>query len=171
MLKAISEFEGDIATLADQLRALPIDGVITYAQLDKAIGRPVRAQRFLLTAARERIEKESGALFGTVFKVGVKRLPVESYATVGQNARGTIRRKAGRASNRMQNGIEKANDVPAEVLRAVSREQSVLGLIQFATRDTTMARMLHDEPIMAPTPLAKAAKDLMKALGVRLPEE
>jgi hypothetical protein len=169
-MKAMSEFEGDIIALADLLRAVPIGGVVTYAQFDKSIGRSIRAQRYLLQAARTRVEKETGAIFQAVFNVGFKRLPIESYASIGQHSRKGIRRKARVASKRMQNGLDKANEVPADVLRAVSREQSVLGLIQFAARDTTLKKMLDDMPISAPTPLATAAKDLMRALGIEIDE-
>ena len=167
-MKAVSEFEADIAALAERLRQVPIGEVVSYRDLDVAIGRPVRGHRYLLISARDRVEREDGAIFQSVFNTGIKRLPVESYATVGQHSRRTIRRKARTASRRMRNGLEKANDAPADVIRAVSREQSVLGLIEFAAKDKTLKKMLNDEPITAPTPLAMAAKDLMAALGIRI---
>jgi hypothetical protein len=167
-MRAISEYEADIVALAERLRAIPVGEVVSYAELDDVIGRSVRGHRYLLASARERVEREDGVIFQSVFNTGVKRLPVEAYATVGQQSRKTIRRKARHASKRMQNGLERANEAPAEVVRAVSREQSVLGLIQFAARDSTLKKMLDDEPLSAPTPLAKAAKDLMKALGVKV---
>lgn len=170
MVKAQSEFEGDIVALAERLRAVPVGEIVTYEQLDKVIGRDCRARRYLLMTARDRIEKDTGAIFAAVFNVGLKRLPVESYASIGQHSRKSIRAKASTASRRMANGLEKANDVPAEVLRAVGREQSVLGLIKFAARDRTMAKMLGEEPLTAPTPLAKAARSLLAALGGKTQE-
>lgn len=166
MVKAISEYEADIAAMASRLREAPIGEVVPYAELDAAIGRDCRARRYLLMAARDRVEREDGALFAAVFNSGLKRLPVEAYASVGQHSRKSIRSKARTASRRMTNGIEKANDVPAEVVRAVAKEQSVLGLIQFAARDKTLAKML-DEPVSSPTPIAIAAQGLMKALGIK----
>jgi hypothetical protein len=170
LVKAISPFAGDIDALANRLRALSIGETITYSELDKVLGRPVLKQRYLLLRARARVEREDGALFATVFNVGVRRLPVQAFSTLGYQARSKIRRGARAASKRMAAGLEKANDVPAETMRAVAREQSVLGLIQFAARDRTVAKMLDDVPITSPTPVAQAAKFLMEALGVKMPE-
>jgi hypothetical protein len=167
-IKAISEYEGDIVALANRLRELPIGGIVTYAELDAAIGRDSRARRYLLMSARDRVEAETGALFQAVFNTGLKRLEVESFPSIGQQSRKSIRTKARNASKRMANGLDRANDVPAETVRAINREQSVLGLVQFAVRDQTLSEMLGREPLHSPTPLATAAKALMAALGVKL---
>jgi len=167
-MKTISPFDGDIAALAERLRQTSIGETVTYESLDGALGRPVRAHRYLLLKARDRVEREDGALFVSVFRTGIKRLPVASYASVGKGTRKAIRRKAARASRRMANGLEHANEAPGEVVRAVLKEQSVLGLIQYASRDSTMKKMLNDEAITAPTPLAVAARGLMTALGVKI---
>jgi hypothetical protein len=169
-MKAMSEYEGDIAALAARLREVPIGETVTYTDLDAAIGRDCRARRYLLMAARERVENETGALFQAVFNSGLKRLEASAFATIGQQSRKSIRTKARTASKRMANGLSRTNDAPAEVVRAVSREQSVLGLIQFAARDRTMSQMLNEPIITAPTPIARAARDLMAALGVKVPE-
>lgn len=168
MVKAASEFEPDIVALADRLREVPVGGVIKYAELDAVIGRDVRARRYLLMQARDRVEEETGALFQAVFNLGLKRLKVEAFPTIGQAGRKSIRSKAATATKRMQNGLAKANDVPDTVLRAVNREASVLGLIRFAARDRVVSKMLEGEPLSAPTPIARAAKDLMAAMGIKL---
>ncbi len=167
-MKSLSEFEGDIVTLADRLREVPIDQIVTYEELDQVLGRDCRARRYLLMAARDRVESETGALFQAVFNRGLKRLPTEAFATIGQQARKGIRNKSRTATRRMANGLQHTNNAPAEVIRAVNRESSVLALIQFAARDKTVSQMLKDEPLTAPTPLGKAAQDLMAALGVKM---
>ena len=144
-MKAISEFEPDVQKLAECLREASISEIVTYERLDKVLGRSVQDNRYILVRARTTVEKEIGAVFGTVFRVGLKRMPVEDFPTVGQYSRRAIRRRARKASDRMANGLAKINDAPADIVRAVSREQSILGLIQYACRDSTMKRLLTDE--------------------------
>lgn len=165
MFKASSEYAADVSALADCLRAVSIGEIVEYRTLDRAIGRPCRAQRYLLQRALGMVEKEDGAVFEVVYRTGFKRLTASEYATVGHRARSAIRRKAGRASTRMVNGLAKANDVPPDAQRAVNREVSVLGLLQVAARDSTLRKRMENEPMDAPTPLAHAARLLMEALG------
>lgn len=170
-MKPLSEFEADIAALAERFRQMPVGSTVTYEELDQVIGKPAKRHRYVLLRARDRVEKEDGSIFVTVFNVGVKRLAVEDYADVGSQARGAVRRKARRASQRMSNGLERANDVPGEVARAVGREQSILGLITLISTDKAMKKMLSDQTVTAPTPLGRAAADLMAALGIETTKE
>jgi len=166
-MKTISEFEPDILALVERLRSVPVGETVTYEDLDAVIGRPVRAQRWLMIKARDVLDGE-GHIFGTVARVGLKRLESSALPSLGQRARRGIRNRAKRVTARMASGMTRANDVDPETARKLMAEQSVLGLIEFACRDKSMSEAMSQTPLDKPVPLAIAAKGLLAALGVKV---
>ena len=165
MFRATSENEVDISRLVERLRAVPIGGTATHAELSAAIGRDIRPRRYLLMRALQRLNAEFGLVFESVRSLGYKRLPIDAVHTVGHRARRAIRRKAGTASKRMASALNKTNDAPPGTVLQVNRELSVLGLVRTMARDPIAGKAAEDATETAPAPIAMVAARLVKALA------
>lgn len=126
----LPENAADIHVLEKLLEALPIDGVLTYQQMEDAIGRPIQAHRFLLLRARENVEERAGALFETVRQVGMKRLQAADMPDVGLSSLRKIKRSARRGMERLSN--VRANDLSETDAHRVLAYRSQLGAIALA---------------------------------------
>jgi len=125
----------DVAALAEALATTPIGELCTYDALSDAIGRPVRPVRHLLMQALAKARKEHGAVFGTVTRVGYRRLSAEEAHTLGRQARQRVRRTTRRAREGIATALSRANEVSdAGRLKAVA-EIAALGLLEQLATD------------------------------------
>lgn len=81
----------------DELGKAKVGDVVTYDKLTRLLGRDVRTvARGSLTTARRRLQKDSGIVFGTVARVGVRRLSNSETVGVGasyiKRVHSTVRR-------------------------------------------------------------------------------
>lgn len=145
--------------VAALLRALPVGGVLPYRDAGAAAGLDGATLRFLLKGARELVERETGARFATVRKVGVRRLETAEIAGIAAAARRSINRKARQAFRRLSD--IRANDLDAAARTRIDAERSVLGAISVMTRETTTARVLESAstgPVLSARVFELAAK-------------
>jgi hypothetical protein len=137
-----------IQRLTDALLACPVGEVITYDSLSRALGSPVLERRYLIMAAMKQANREHGAHFVNVFKVGYKRQPGAMAHVIGETARTKGRRLFKRASTAITHTLAKSNDITnADRLKAY-REQVALGLLQHMARN----RSLPPAPSSTPPP-------------------
>lgn len=125
------DFSRSTQTLAliEALQAASIGTVLTYGQLSKAIGEDVQnGARHYLYSAIKALQTE-GVAFGTVRRMGVKRLTAEEIPAIGDAALLHIRRSSRRARKRM-GVVAGMNDVPNETRIKVNATASLLGVIE-----------------------------------------
>lgn len=139
-MKSSPEKHAEITTLCGLLRQLSIGATMLYSDATHAIMRDVRgAARFSLMRAREIVETEDGSRFGTVAKIGVKRLETVDIPAIGTQIRRKVRRAA-RIGYRRLTGI-KANDVTPEIQRQIDTERAVLGAVSLVTDEKSMRKV------------------------------
>ena len=92
----------DVQTLYDLLHKTRTGDVVSYEALHEAIGRDVReANRYLLLRAIELIRRDHNYVFGTVRRVGVKRLADGEIVGAAAADVASIRRKARKAASKL----------------------------------------------------------------------
>lgn len=126
------ETELEIDAIARVLIELPIRQVATYDALSEAVGYDVRAKRFALMKARNRVEAQTGLRFSTVHGEGVKKLDAAAVAGIGADARKAIARKAKTQSARLT-GL-RYNDIDPKAQQRIDVERSLLGAISAAAK-------------------------------------
>jgi hypothetical protein len=137
MFTANPEKQIEVEKIAAILRQAPVGGTVTYRQIEAALGREF--DRLALMKARQLVEKEDGIRFGTVRKVGVKKLDAAAAIGIGAEARQRIRRIAGHQCARLT-GL-KYNDITADGQRRLDVERSLLGAISAAAANKSTAKV------------------------------
>ncbi len=102
--------------LAAMFNDCPIDGVVTYSQMQSKIGRNPRNLRYLVSAARRLSNKESGAVFKVVPNVGYQR--IRDGVSAGTAALTKARRATKRGLQTVTNWMNKTNLTDEELRRA-----------------------------------------------------
>jgi len=158
-----TDLSPDARALADLLVACPIGSVITYNQMTAAIGRDITACRHVLARARQVALREVGAAFVVEVRVGLRRMSAEEVVTTtGPVARQHIRRTARRALKTLASATKAQNDMPPEMQRRLSAEQSSMALLEHITRDRVVAP--KDDAPTKPTPVAVTARALLSVI-------
>ena len=125
--KSNPENAADIQAMASALSKASIGETITYKALSEAIGRDVRTRHWLLAAARNQVEAETGALYETIRDVGVKRLSSEAVSDVGLQVIQKVRRTAKRGIKRLSH--VRTNDLTQDEANKLIAHRSQLGAI------------------------------------------
>lgn len=155
-----TEISPDVAAIVEVLRAASPGQTVTYAEISKAIGRDVLADRYLLTSARRIAARDHGAVFGNEMRVGYTRLTVDQLPDVGSTARAHIRRSSRKAAKFIRYGTDRANDVAPETGRKINAEISALALIEHVASDKAATPVKeHDQ---RPEPVAITARRLFQ---------
>jgi hypothetical protein len=159
----VMELHQDTRILADLLAACPFGETLTFDDFSKAIGRNINVCRYLLYRAIFVVERENGAVFASVRRVGYKRVVPDDLHKIGQTARARIRSQARRGFRTISNGLAKANDISPPALREALREQSILGLIEHTAKDRSKPDVA--EGATHPLPVAEVARDFLRKMG------
>jgi hypothetical protein len=159
----VMELHQDTRILADVLLACPFGETIKFDELSKAIGRDIQVCRHLLYRAIYIVERDNGAVFASIRRVGYKRVVPDDLHKIGQTARARIRSQARRGFRTISNGIAKANDISPPALREALREQSILGLVEHTAKDRNRPDVA--EGATRPLPVAEVAREFLKKMG------
>jgi hypothetical protein len=145
----------EIEAIARLLAEAPVGGVVTYQQIEAATGRRIAECRIALLKARDAVEAQSGGLFGTVHKVGVKRLTAAEAPGIGADAR----RRMGKAARRTYKRLStlKTNDIDITTRARIDAERSVMGAVSAMVKTGLRDRIEKASPT-APMPAAKVAE-------------
>jgi hypothetical protein len=106
-LVATEENSQIIEALVDALKALNIGDVLTNERIDNL----VRDKRHLLYKARSIVEREHGYAFGTMIRVGIKRIAGTEVHLIGQTQRKRAVKGLRRAKGRII-GVLKSETTP-----------------------------------------------------------
>lgn len=121
--------------LADLFAATPVGGTVSYTAMSQAIGRSIGERRYLALRAMHVATRETGAIFGSVRRVGYQRLAPQDAHMLGAHARGRIRRAARRTASAIIAAIGAANDMPDDAKRRAYAEVNAMALVQHITAD------------------------------------
>ena len=132
--------ENEIKTdhIARKLRALGSGEILPYADINEIVGPDHRSRQWLMIRARRIVEDTEGFRFGTVAKIGIKRLSADDIAGIGADARRTIGNRARRASKRLTN--LKGYNIAPEVQAGIDLERSLLAAINIMTHERTRTK-------------------------------
>lgn len=156
----------DTRAIADLLNAASYGQEVTIEQMSDAIGRDIRPVRYIAVSALRVAERETGAVFATVRRVGYRRLTSDEFHQIGSTARARIRKVSNRSNRSMTAAMERTNDMdPADRL-AVLREQSTLGLVAHLSQDKQAPALVHGTT--RPQPLAVTMRGALEALGLKV---
>lgn len=140
MASAISEMKLETQQIIKLLTAMEDDSVLSYADIKNAVGVDVQnGHRGLLRTAIKHAERETQRLFGTVFKVGVKRLVPGHSAGELIKSREHMRRTARKAFNRSAN-IE-FDKLTKDERTQVNCERTVLHFVAEVSSDSKTKKL------------------------------
>lgn len=106
----IGQISVDSRLIYERLSKVEIDEVITYDELNKVIGRDVQKGAYsCLVTAKKMAERYDRKVFGTIVKIGIKRLTGNDVVDTGDGKITHMRRTAAR-------GIRQLATVDYEVL-------------------------------------------------------
>lgn len=159
-----SDINADTRAIADILNAAPFGGTVTLDTMTDAIGRDIRDCRYVALSAMRVAERETGAVFASVRRIGYRRLTVDEFAEIGMTARARIRRTARSSARAMGAAMTRVNDMTDEQRRNVIREQSALGLLAHLAQDRSMPKIPDD--VKQTQPIAITMRAAMAALGI-----
>lgn len=158
-----SKHSTDVRYLADLLKATPIDGMISYDAMTKALGFNIINKRYLIPAAMRLASTEVGAIFENIRGQGYHRLRSAEVHQIGLSARRRVRSTTRRASNTIDSTISKANDMTDADLRKALREMSALDLIRFMATDRVIKAAMPESE--KPQPVAKSLASVLDYLN------
>lgn len=157
------ELHKNTRQIADALIAVPYGGLITYDEMSEIIHRDIRRKRAIIYSAMKVAQRESGALWKRVTRVGYCRLTSDEIPDVGQTARVGIRKKAHRSQKSILAAISVVNDLKPEVHRRSLIEMGVLGTLEHLSRDRNLPTL--SEKATLPPSAAETARQLLQSLG------
>jgi len=166
MYQATTERNLEVNSLLSALNACSVGGVITWEELDQALGREVRpSNRDLLHRALAKLSDDSGIIFESVKGVDYKRLSPNSAHLLGHRARSRTRRVAKLATKRIINATTRGNLSQEANLKA-NAELSVLGLINHLAKDKFVDKQAETSD--RPKNMATLGKEFLQHIGVKL---
>jgi hypothetical protein len=138
-----------ILAAAEALAAVPMDQIITYDELSRVTGYNVQHNdhRWIVTQAREHVNKTHGSMFANERKVGYRRLSSESgvkYA--GERGIKRTRSAARTGSRRLQNTLARANDLSPNEQKLANQRLAVFGMVEYLTKARTVRTIPDEEP-------------------------
>lgn len=155
MFAANPQIAIEIEAIAALLAEAPVGGVVTYQDIEAATGRHLSQCRLALLKARELVETQSGGLFATVHKVGIKRLSAAEAPGVGASARRRMGKVASRTYKRLSS--LKVNDIDAATRSRIDAERSVMGAVAALVKPALRDKIEKASPT-GPMPAAKVAE-------------
>lgn len=160
-----TDMSADTRRIADTLSEVPRGETIAWDQLSGIISRDILLSRHILYSAMRVAERESGAIFASERGKGYRRLAPDEIVKIGQTARRRIRSMARHGARTINAGTAGANDLSAEMTRAILSEQSALGLLEHLARDKSLP--VVPEGDTRPLPVAQAAQEFLRIIGAK----
>lgn len=130
-----TEISPDIAALVERLIDSKPGAAISYAELDKVIGRRVQSHYWMVLRAKDIAARDHGAIFGTIRGEGLTRLAPDEAHQIGHTARSRVKRMARKAAKTIRYAVSRQNELAEDATRKINAELSVLGLLEHLSRD------------------------------------
>lgn len=131
----------DTKTIYERILKASIGETVTYEELEKLIGRSVRERgTWLLLSARRRALNQDGLVFGTVAKIGIKRLSDTEIVAGSEDDVHRVHRQALRGMRKLT-AIKHYDSLPAESKTRHGVNASALAVLAHMTRSTSLKRL------------------------------
>lgn len=138
--KSIPELSVDSKLLYERLKKAGIGETVTYAELSGIVGRDVaNGGRGTMMTARRLCQAEHQMVFGTVRKVGLKRLSDQEIVDTGEAVTKHIRKTARRGARRIACANYQALANDAKVRH--NAQISLLGAIVALSKPSSIKRL------------------------------
>lgn len=144
------------------LESCPVGGTISYKDIEGLSKVEILKKRYLVARAISSLNKDCGAVFVSVYRVGYRRLPPAEAHALGASARLKIYRTAGRSKKRIVRALCFANDIPQQAAIQANREVAMLGLIQHAAHERQMKHTVTESE--SPKPVADVLKEMLNKI-------
>ena len=126
-----------------------MDQIISYDELAQVAGCDIQdnGNRWIVTQARERVNKTHGIMFANERKVGYRRLSSESGVKfAGERGIKRTRSAARTGSRRLQNAVGRANDLSPAEQKLANQRMAVFGMVDYLTQQRTVKTIPDEEP-------------------------
>lgn len=128
MFQTNPEAAATVQKLYDKLTALSIGAILVWPDAKRIAGAGIQdRQRWLMTRAIDKAEKDLGCIFESVRGVGIKRLNATDATEIGLHTIRGVRRKARRGARRLER-ISSNSLTDADQKRSIAY-RSLLGTI------------------------------------------
>lgn len=152
----------DAKTLADLMRAVRVGDLLSYEDMNDAIGRDVTEDRNVIYTARHIVQREDRIVFDSVHKCGLKRLADTEIVSLGDRARSRVRKIARRTAQTIV--CVNYDTMPREAQVKHNTALSMLGVMQELATDKSFAKLKkHVSTAGTELPVGKAS---IAALGL-----
>ena len=152
--------------LAELFRACPVNELVTYAEMSKALGFAVHERRHLILNALAMVGQQDGIQFGVVRSMGYRRLAAHETHVLGVAARRRGRRLCHVAAHRIERTLQLTNDMPEDAKRAAYREIAGLRLMEHAGSDRIATKIEKATPADRPMSVAETLRATFANLGI-----
>ena len=131
----------DVKTCYDRLVAASVGDIIPYEQLEALVGRTVRDKgAWILASARRRAFTQNSMLFGTISKVGLKRLNDQEIVDTATDAVLRIHQASLRAARRLT-AVRDFDSLDAKYKMRHDVGISALALLAHITKEGQMKKL------------------------------
>ncbi len=134
------ELNPDTRLLTDAFLKMEQGETMTYEQVSKLLSRKTSGSDGTLQSARRRAEKEDGFVFGTIRKVGLKRLDDAEIVSLGETGAKSLRRGARRSFKRVSN-VHDFDSLPSAEQAKHNGALALFGGIMAASKGSTLRRL------------------------------
>jgi hypothetical protein len=140
MTKSIPELSVDTRLIEQRLMAAKTDEIVPYTELSGIIGRDVQSTaRHVLNSAINR-GLANGAVFATVFNVGIKRLADVEIVATGDSAAVKMRRLARRAVRKLSL-VKDFSAMPRQIQVRHNTLVSVMGAVAHFSKESAIKKV------------------------------
>lgn len=130
----------DSRLIYQRMKKTAIGETILTTDIEEAVSRPVGRIRGAIQTARRRLLKDDGMVFASIPGIGYMRCTDENIIDNSVADTNAIRRRAGRAAEKLSKVSDYAALTPAKQLEHTTR-LSVLGAIASMTREPAIERV------------------------------
>lgn len=144
----------DTQCLFELLSKAQVGDVITYEEMDNLLGKNIRIHRSLLASARRKARKDAGVEFGTIPKVGIKRLNSSEISDTAKCFFSRMNRATKRQANVLRNAKYEELDNAEKVKH--NANLSLLGAVSIITNNRNFEKLSSQvEKASSVLPIAK----------------
>lgn len=130
----------DVRSLCNLMANTDIGQILSYEEMSKVIGRDVQTEaRGALVSARRITQRELGYVFGTIYRLGLKRLSDVEIVQTGAQSVVKIHHASRRGADRIANAAPEK--LPIESRVQMNTYLSVLAMVHAVSTEKRLKRL------------------------------
>ena len=134
------ELSPDTRLLTDVRLKMGAGETMTYEAMTTLLSRKVGGSDATLHSARRRAEREDGFVFGSVRKVGIKRLADVEIVDLGETGAKALRRSASRTARKVAN-VQNFDALSDDLKARHNGALALFGGVMAAAKGSTLRRL------------------------------